>query len=259
MMETFILLLTAHLLGDFVLQTRWMVQNKRRWWILGLHAILVGGVTIVLLGGFHPIIIPGVLVSHVLLDGIKVLADRDDAWAFVWDQAGHLAVLVGLAAIFPEAATEGWWAYLSGCGGWQGWFYAGLCLVSGVVLIAPVGGILIEKLTEPFSRELRAEGSQAPLQPEANHVEGLRHGGRYIGWLERLLTLLLLLLNLPGGIGFVIAAKSILRFGEIKESSQRKMAEYIIIGTFMSFGWALLIGSAVKAGIAFWAPIAAGG
>jgi hypothetical protein len=44
--------------------------------------------------------------------------------------------------------------------------------------------------------------------------------------------MLLLLIDQPGGIGFLFAAKSILRFGEIKDSQHRKMAEYILIGTF---------------------------
>jgi hypothetical protein len=53
--------------------------------------------------------------------------------------------------------------------------------------------------------------------------------------------MLLLLIGQPNGIGLLMAAKSVLRFGEIKDPNQRKVAEYIIIGTFLSFGWALLI------------------
>jgi hypothetical protein len=53
--------------------------------------------------------------------------------------------------------------------------------------------------------------------------------------------MLLVLTDQPNAIAFLIAAKSIVRFGEIKDASQRKVAEYIIIGTVLSFGWALLI------------------
>jgi hypothetical protein len=76
----------------------------------------------------------------------------------------------------------------------------------------------------------------------------------YIGWLERFLAMLLILIGQPTGIGFLIAAKSILRFGEIKESRHRKVAEYIIIGTFLSFGWALLMSVAMQKGIDHWTP-----
>jgi hypothetical protein len=83
-------------------------------------------------------------------------------------------------------------------------------------------------------------------------LEGLRKGGRYIGWLERSLVMLLLLINLPNGIGFLFAAKSILRFGEIKDSHQRKTAEYIIIGTFLSFGWALGVSYLTQQAVKLW-------
>jgi len=66
--------------------------------------------------------------------------------------------------------------------------------------------------------------------------------------------MLLLLINQPNGIGFLLAAKSVLRFGEIKDSSQRKMAEYIIIGTFLSFGWALLISVLTQKALKYWIP-----
>jgi hypothetical protein len=39
----------------------------------------------------------------------------------------------------------------------------------------------------------------------------------------------------------LITAKSILRFGEIKDRRNRLEAEYIIIGTSMSFGYGMFI------------------
>jgi hypothetical protein len=40
----------------------------------------------------------------------------------------------------------------------------------------------------------------------------------------------------------LIAAKSILRFNDIKGDNMRKEAEYILIGTLMSFASSILIG-----------------
>lgn len=80
----------------------------------------------------------------------------------------------------------------------------------------------------------------AKLQKE-NHLEdkltGLKDGGRLIGQLERCLIFLFILMGQPGGIGFLVAAKSILRFSEAKES--QKLAEYVLIGTLLSFGLAI--------------------
>ena len=49
-----------------------------------------------------------------------------------------------------------------------------------------------------------------------------------------------LLIGQPEGVGLLIAAKSILRFGAVKDD--RAMSEYVIIGTLASFGWAMLTG-----------------
>ncbi len=49
------------------------------------------------------------------------------------------------------------------------------------------------------------------------------------------------------GVGFLVAAKSIFRFGELKDSENRKQAEYVIIGTFTSFLLAILISLAAQA------------
>lgn len=64
--------------------------------------------------------------------------------------------------------------------------------------------------------------------------------------------MMFILIDQPTSIGFLIAAKSILRFGEIKDTSQRKVAEYIIIGTFLSFGWAILVAVLTQRTIKHW-------
>ena len=74
----------------------------------------------------------------------------------------------------------------------------------------------------------------------SDHV-GFEQGGMIIGQLERALIFILTLTGQAAGIGFLIAAKSILRYGEAQDPSQRMDAEYIIIGTLMSFGWGILV------------------
>ena len=73
---------------------------------------------------------------------------------------------------------------------------------------------------------------------------GLPQGGLTIGWLERGLIFILLLAGEPGAIGFLIAAKSVLRFGTVAED--RAASEYVIIGTLASVGWALLVAYATQ-------------
>ena len=53
------------------------------------------------------------------------------------------------------------------------------------------------------------------------------------------MILMLVLAGQPDGIGFLIAAKSILRFNELARDADRRVSEYVIIGTLASFAWAL--------------------
>jgi hypothetical protein len=176
------------------------------------------------------------------MDAVKVYYLSGSLASLLVDQFVHLAVLLALACYFPDAAKDGWWITrvkpdLSR------WYFASLSFISGIILCVPAGGTLIAKVTRRFTDEIRD-----------NDIAGLTQGGQYIGWLERFLVMLLLLMDQPNGIGFLIAAKSVLRFGEIKDPSQRKVAEYIIIGTFLSFGWALLISMLTQKALRYWIP-----
>ncbi|NOY76823.1 MAG: hypothetical protein GXO76_03015 [Calditrichaeota bacterium] len=65
----------------------------------------------------------------------------------------------------------------------------------------------------------------------------LKGVSRYIGWVERFFILTLVLVGSYAGIGFVLAAKSILRLGK-----EEKFIEYVLLGTMLSFSLALVIG-----------------
>jgi hypothetical protein len=64
----------------------------------------------------------------------------------------------------------------------------------------------------------------------------LENAGKVIGVMERFMTLALVLSGQYTAVGLIIAAKSILRF-----NNQQKN-EYILVGTLLSFGFAILIG-----------------
>lgn len=274
MTETLVAIVTAHLLGDFILQNSWMVKNKARLWVLLLHVVLVTITTGLLLRSFHKDLLLCVALSHLFIDLVKQQAvklriaklpndrtqsdksaeDQDTALLFFLDQTAHGIALLVIACLFPNAADGGWWPFFLPSS-LQPCYPVALCFISGVILTVTVGGIAIGKLIAPIGAELKDRtkestivlDDQTPRTEDENGgadnylVDGLRNGGKYIGWLERSLTLLLFLIGQPTGIGFLIAAKSILRFGDIKEEGHRKVAEYIIIGTFLSFGWALLV------------------
>lgn len=99
-----------------------------------------------------------------------------------------------------------------------------------ITVIWPAGA-WIGKVTEPWRKEL-----------DESIFRGLAKAGLWLGRLERILILTFVLLNHYDAIGFLIAAKSIFRFSEIKSSGDRKEAEYILFGTMLSFVIAIFMG-----------------
>lgn len=69
------------------------------------------------------------------------------------------------------------------------------------------------------------------------------NAGRLIGILERLLVYTFIVSNHFAAVGFLIAAKSILRF----QDHETLKTEYVLIGTMLSFGVAILLGLATFA------------
>lgn len=209
MTATFAALLFAHVLADFVLQPARMVAAKRHPGWLALHGATVWATAALSLGSLSPWLAL-LALGHVAVDLGKSLAPRGVA-AFLADQAAHLAMLVALAAVCPLPGWGAPWAPL-------------MALAAGAVLATRGGGFMIGLLMEPWA-------DSAP--------EGLRRGGWLIGQLERGLILGLVLTGQSGGIGFLIAAKSVLRFSDTKDD--RKISEYVIIGTLASVAWALAV------------------
>jgi hypothetical protein len=239
MLETFLALLTAHLIADFPLQPAWMVQRKKNPAVLSLHIALVAIVAILTVGAWPAALLLILVATHLVMDAIKVYVLGDSLLSFSIDQLVHLAVIGALAIAYPETVSNGLWNHLPH--DLHATYFVGLCLLSGTIASLQVGSIIIRKGTVIFTRQI---GDQIPA--------GLDNGGTYIGYLERALVMILILTGQPAGVGFLITAKSILRFGDVKESSQRKLTEYIIIGTFMSFGWGLLIAVLTQFGVQHW-------
>ena len=53
----------------------------------------------------------------------------------------------------------------------------------------------------------------------------------------------------PEGVGLLLAAKSILRFSD---KNARAHTEYVIIGTLLSFGWAIITAVLTRVALQHW-------
>lgn len=220
MTETLAALLFAHALADFVFQTRWMVENKRRPEGLVLHGLVVLATAVAATGALDPGLL-WLAALHIAIDAIKARLGPGLA-PFLADQAAHLASIGALALWRPGLWAGGLWAEVTA-------LPALMLLAAGAILATRAGGFAVGLLMQPLAER---------LPPEVT-AESLPGAGRVIGLLERGLIFVLVLIGQPQGVGFLIAAKSILRYGALKDD--RALSEYVIIGTLASFGWALVV------------------
>ena len=99
-------------------------------------------------------------------------------------------------------------------------------------------------LTYPTSILIKVLIAKWTPNQNSNTTQGetsLQNAGKYIGIMERLLIFVFIYTNHFEAIGFLLAAKSIFRFGDLKEGNILKLTEYILIGTFLSFGIAIIL------------------
>ncbi|MDC0737375.1 DUF3307 domain-containing protein [Cognatishimia sp. SS12] len=231
MIETFVALFAAHVLADYVFQSGIMAANKHRLAHLALHGLVVLLTATLITGTFGaPVVVLTAL--HVTTDAIKARAGQTIA-AHLADQLAHLITLALIALAVPDLWHSGIWAngQLAPA---PVWLPHGLLLIFGAIYATRAGGFAVGLLMAPYGPEFSADS--------------LPGGGKMIGLLERGLIYVLTLAGLPIGIGFLIAAKSVLRFESPKEGAiaeNRKRSEYVIIGTLASFGWAILVSLAV--------------
>jgi hypothetical protein len=118
-----------------------------------------------------------------------------------------------------------------------------LITLAGAILVTVAGSGFVSIYMGAFAAKLKAEHEQLP---EATPGRGFPEGGKLIGQLERFLIFLFVLAGKPEGVGFLVAAKSVFRFGELTNHQNRMEAEYITIGTLMSFSWGMAIALLTK-------------
>ncbi|HET8754099.1 MAG TPA: DUF3307 domain-containing protein [Salinimicrobium sp.] len=224
-------LLLAHVLTDFVLQpTKWVMhkrQFKEKSLFLYLHSIVAGLLTYLLIQKWHFWAVPLVItVTHFFIDLWK-LYQKDNFRIFILDQVMHLVVLL-LAWLYIIEGFEGFIPQVKNIFSSSNFLIVGIAYL---LVIFPVG-FIIGKATLRWQNEIEISNSKTSLEA----------AGRYIGIFERILVLTFVLLGNFSAIGFLIAAKSILRFNDKTESGARKQTEYVLIGTLMSFAISIIIG-----------------
>lgn len=237
-MKLFFLLLLAHFVADFYLQKMsWImckVENKERSVGLlkhmGVHvaltslAILLSGIAL----NYNALIaLIVIIITHYLIDIWKTYRTFVLKY-FLIDQIGHLLIIAIIAT------------WLSGLGFQQAmtaiinFFDTKTLMLIGfyLFLCKPVSLLItlsLTKYTQQFDESEKAN-------------EGLASAGEFIGYFERGLIATFILLGQFAGVGFLLAAKSVFRFGDMRRQSDRKLTEYIMLGTLFSFSFGIAVG-----------------
>lgn len=225
MIELGIKFLLAHLLGDFVLQPSSWVENKKRkkigskylYYHIGVHVLLLLAVT-----GFDLAYLQGIIIvaiTHFLIDCSKLYLEtsRNGKILFFADQLLHIVVLMASVCYYVPYTIDFSILYSSKI----------VLLATALVFTSYTVSVLLKILLERFT-------------PETSPQKATNNAGKYIGILERLFIFFFVVINFWEGVGFLLAAKSIFRFGDLKESKDVKLTEYILIGTLLSFAFGIL-------------------
>ena len=233
-MIIFVKLLLAHFLGDFLLQPNsWVVDKeskKQKSIYLYVHTFLHGILAWFLVGeiafGKWALLLA---ITHGLIDFLKLYFQNiktKRTW-FILDQMLHLIVICIITLFYTNNTVD-----LSAFGT-RFWL-----LITGFLFLTKPASIIIKNIISIWTPEDKTKSD-----------DSLANAGNYIGILERLFVFYFIISGHFEAIGFLLAAKSIFRFGDLKEAKDRKLTEYVLIGTLLSFGIALLTGILIQFGL----------
>ena len=236
-MEWYLLLklIIAHVIGDFVLQPKAWVEQKHQDTFksssLYIHTLLHAVLAYFIIADWTNWQIPVlVFIMHTAIDVWKSLQKRNLTF-FLWDQFMHLISIIAISIIFSSMAINDILILFN--------TPQFLLIVLAYLLVLRPYALVIDMFTDKWRKQIRT------IEQEDN-IGSLDDAGKYIGMLERFLVLTFILSGNPGAIGMLIAAKSILRFNDLKGESSRKMSEYVLIGTLLSFSLCIITGLIVN-------------
>ena len=228
MLALFIKLILAHFIGDFLLQPeKWVIhkethkhKSKFLYWHILVHfaALLL----VLQLNFKYWLGILIICISHYIIDVIKLnlKSKLNDRLLFGLDQLAHLIIIALVVNIYESYEFSINSLYNTKF----------LLFITSLIGVTVVSSILMKTIISKWY-----------LNEDSNE-SSLENAGAYIGMLERLFVFAFIITQHWEGIGFLLAAKSVFRFGDLSKAKDRKLTEYILIGSLLSFGLAIIFG-----------------
>ena len=243
-MKLLLLLLLAHFIGDFVLQPNEWVKSKFKkglkslgfWKHILAHALLLFLIGLILPAYALPLLT--VLVGHIVIDAIKITYLRyshnetSRLYAFIVDQILHILLIFGVVI---NTSLNFNWLILSET--------SFLLILLGYLFLSLPTSSIMKVLLSPYNKEIDISDYKSWkdlfFTKESDGQQSLKNGGKYIGILERILVFTFIIIGQWSAVGFLITAKSVFRFGDLNQGKNRQFTEYVLIGTLLSFGFAI--------------------
>ncbi|MFI0428036.1 DUF3307 domain-containing protein [Mariniflexile sp. HMF6888] len=221
-------LLLAHIIGDFFLQPKKWVKEKEQKKLksdkLYLHVLIHVILTSIFLWDISlwPIVVT-IGITHLIIDAAKLLIQKKKTKRlfFFIDQLLHIIVIFLCYYLYTESL-----------------FNQNDIVTENSLLLL----VCLLFLTIPVSIIMKIIFAKWDIEKLTKDNQSLEDAGKYIGILERILVFIFIIFNHWEAVGFLITAKSVFRFGDLKKSKHRKLTEYILIGTLISFGIAIITG-----------------
>ncbi|MDA8621726.1 DUF3307 domain-containing protein [Psychrosphaera sp.] len=235
-MELIILLIVAHFIGDFYLQPKQWVDcrntNHARskglykhiatHFVLSVFAALLNDLsvfTIFLVGS-------SIAVTHFLADLWKS-HQAPTLMSFLMDQLIHIMVILGIGFAVSNVTFEQLSTSLDDL-----FTTSNVIFATAYLLVCKPASVLISLALNKHTQHLAEEAGN----------KGLQAAGAWIGYLERCLTISFIFMGQFAGIAFLVAAKTIFRFGDLTKNNDMKLTEYMMLGTLLSYAIAIFVG-----------------
>jgi len=162
-----------------------------------------------------------ITLTHLVIDGVKKHINNHTTlgkYAFFIDQILHLFFIVSIVFLFNKFC------------GIKPLFNISISIKYLLIIASYMA------CTKPANIFIKEVFIVSGITIMENN--DLPNAGKLIGIIERFLVLTFILLNQFEAVGFLIAAKSILRY----KNNDTLKTEYVLIGTMLSFGIAIVLG-----------------
>ena len=173
-----------------------------------------------------------IAILHYIIDGFRPKINQNkhsSNYSFFLDQALHLATIVATTYFYFLFFKEQNYIDTNDS---NAYFKNSSSIILVFLFCTKPTNIIIKEIMKSFNVVF-------------THNDDLPNAGKLIGITERFLILIFMLINQFEAVGFLLAAKSILRYKEENNEGSNK-TEYVLIGTLLSFGLSIACVIVVK-------------